>query len=93
VGDCKTLNDSCIYLEGIGLVVFWPRDKNGEEMDPVKFHDVLHVPALHNNLLSPFHLTREKGYSVRIEGSTVDFIHSGEVRFSADVTQNNIGYL
>lgn len=51
------------------------------KMDPVEFHDVLHIPALCNNLLSPFHLTREKGYYVSIKGSTVDFIHSGEIQF------------
>jgi hypothetical protein len=89
----RLADDSCIYSEGVGLIVFWPRDKDGKEMDPVEFHDVLHVPALRNNLLSPFHLTREKNYSIKIEGPTVDFIHSGETRFSADITQNNIGYL
>ena len=86
-------NDSRIYSEGLGLVVFWPKDKDGKEMDPIEFHDVLHVPALHNNLLSPFHLTREKGYGIRIEGPTVNFIHSGKIQFSADITLDNIGYL
>ena len=89
----RLADDSCIYSEGLGLVVFWPKDKDGKEMDPIEFHDVLHVPALRNNLLSPFHLTREKGYGIRIEGPTVDFIHSGKIRFSADITLDNIGYL
>jgi hypothetical protein len=83
----RLADDSCIYSEGVGLVVFWPKDKDGKEMDPVEFHDVLHVPALRNNLLSQFHLTREKGFSVSIEGPTVDFIHSGKIRFSAHRAQ------
>ncbi|KIJ32658.1 hypothetical protein M422DRAFT_145888, partial [Sphaerobolus stellatus SS14] len=66
---------------------------DGKEMDPVEFHDMLHVPDLRNNLLSPFHLTREKGYDVNIKNSTADFLHGGKLRFSADITPDNIGYL
>ncbi|KAF8572986.1 hypothetical protein K439DRAFT_1643307 [Ramaria rubella] len=39
-------DDSVIYSAGIGLVVFRPIGRDGKEMDPVEFHDVLHVPAL-----------------------------------------------
>jgi hypothetical protein len=89
----RLADDSRIYSEGLGLVVFWLKDKDGKEMDPIEFHDVLHVPALRNNLLSPFHLTHEKGYGIRIEGPIVDFIHSDKIWLSADITLDNIGYL
>lgn len=62
----RLANDSVIFSAGVGLVVFWPKGENGEDMDPVEFHDVLHVPDLRSNLLSPFYLTREKGYTVNI---------------------------
>ncbi|PBK92332.1 hypothetical protein ARMGADRAFT_875355, partial [Armillaria gallica] len=45
-----------IHSAGVGLVVFKP-EIEGEVSDKVKLHDVLHVPELQNNLLSPYHLT------------------------------------
>ncbi|KAF9261775.1 hypothetical protein L218DRAFT_799911, partial [Marasmius fiardii PR-910] len=42
-----------VYSEEKGVVVFNP--EGGSRL--VHFSDVLHVPDLHNNLLSPFHLT------------------------------------
>lgn len=27
----RLADDSCIYLEGVRLVVFWPKDKNGKD--------------------------------------------------------------
>ena len=56
-------------------------------------HDVLHVPALASNLLSVFHLTREKVYVVRLDGSHVLFYTQGQLRFDALVNEHNIGYL
>ncbi|KAF9257098.1 hypothetical protein L218DRAFT_809533, partial [Marasmius fiardii PR-910] len=59
----------------------------------VHFHDVLHVPDLCNNLLSPFHLTRRKGYSIQIDGNSMRFYHSGKLRFTATIHPNNAGRL
>ena len=56
-------------------------------------HNVLHVPALASNLLSVFHLTREKGYVVRLDGSRVLFFTQGQFRFEALVNEHNVGYL
>ncbi|KAF9263873.1 hypothetical protein L218DRAFT_815964, partial [Marasmius fiardii PR-910] len=47
------LADDCvIHSEGVGTIVFRPDSGDWE----VHFHDVLYVPMLRNNLLSPFHL-------------------------------------
>ena len=59
----------------------------------VVLHDVLHVPALASNLLSVFHLTREKGYVVELQASNAHFYHQGELRFEACVNEHNVGYL
>ena len=60
---------------------------------PVVFHDTLHVPALGSNLLSLFHLTREKGYKLSVDGDQVLFHHDQQLLFTATVTERNIGYL
>lgn len=89
----RLADDKVIHSEGIGSVIFWPRDENGRKMEQVEFQDVLHVPALRNNLLSPFHLTRRKGYTVKIINSSVMFHQGSHLRFIATVNNNNVGYL
>jgi hypothetical protein len=80
---------SVIYSAGMGSVEFQPK----ESLYPVVFHDVLHVPALGSNLLSLFHLTRLKGYKIRIENNQVHFDYDGKPIFSATVDNHNVGYL
>jgi hypothetical protein len=46
-----------------------------DSLNPVIFHDVIHVPALGSNLLSLFHLTGIKGYNIGIENDQVLFYH------------------
>ena len=83
---------STIYSAGLGSVEFQPV-VNGVPKHPIVFHDVLHVPNLSSNLLSLFHLTRLKDYSVSIKNNRVSFIYGGEERFTATVNVQNIGYL
>lgn len=71
-----------IHSAGIGSVEFQPVVKG-----------VKKCPSLGSNLLSLFHFTRSKGYTIAIEGSTVLFNRDKEVLFTATVTENNIGYL
>ncbi|KAF9257827.1 hypothetical protein L218DRAFT_816865, partial [Marasmius fiardii PR-910] len=59
----------------------------------VHFSDVLHVPDLRNNLLSPFHLTCHHGYSINIKQNTMHFLHGGNLQFTATVGDNNAGRL
>jgi hypothetical protein len=85
-----------IHSAGIGSVVFQPKESIAqpkESIIPVVFHDVLHVPALGSNLLSLFHLTRMKGYTIGISGDQVLFQNSGKLLFTATVNEHNIGYL
>ncbi|PBL01509.1 hypothetical protein ARMGADRAFT_1120207, partial [Armillaria gallica] len=65
----------------------------GKVGEAVEFQNVLHVPDLCNNLLSPFHLTCHKGYKISIAGSSVQFFQDKVLHFSATVNDNNIGYL
>ena len=88
----RLANNSIIYSAGIGSVEFQPVI-GGIPKCPVVFHDVLHVPQLGSNLLSLFHLTRLKGYEIGVKNDCVHFTHSGELHFTATITQNNVGYL
>ncbi|SJL14968.1 uncharacterized protein ARMOST_18445 [Armillaria ostoyae] len=68
----RLADNTVIYSEGIGTVVLEP-EVEGEKSTVVELLDTLHVPALRNNLLSPYHLTREKGFKISITGSDVTF--------------------
>ncbi|CDO76911.1 hypothetical protein BN946_scf184594.g18, partial [Trametes cinnabarina] len=89
----RLANSHIVYSAGLGSVVFQPAEREGVVPPAVVLHDVLHVPALASNLLSVFHLTREKGYTVELCGSRVLFYHQGQPRFEASVNEHNVGYL
>src|SRR5579859_1426480 len=86
----RLADGSIIWSAGIGSVGFQP---NGVGMRSVVFHDVLHVPDLGSNLLSLFHLTRAKGYTISIDGSKVLFHHQSELLFTGTINEHNIGRL
>ncbi|PBK58195.1 hypothetical protein ARMSODRAFT_900707, partial [Armillaria solidipes] len=88
----RLADNTVIYSEGIGTVVLEP-EVEGEKSTVVELLDTLHVPALRNNLLSPYHLTREKGFKISITGSDVTFRQDDKVQFTATVNDNNIGYV
>jgi len=85
-------DNSVIYSAGKGSVEF-QHVKDGVNMRPIVFHDVLHVPKLSSNLLLLFHLTRLKGYKIDIEKDTLRFVREGELLFTATVNEHNVGYL
>ncbi|KAL7285881.1 hypothetical protein ACG7TL_000992 [Trametes sanguinea] len=89
----RLTNSHIVYSAGLGSVVFQPAEREGVVPPAVVLHDVLHVPALASNLLSVFHLTREKGYTVELCASQVLFYHQGQLRFEASVNEHNVGYL
>ena len=89
----RLANSHIIYSAGLGSVVFQPAERDGVLPPAVVLHVVLHVPALASNLLSVFHLTREKGYVVALQASRALFYHEGQLRFEAQVNQHNVGYL
>src|SRR6201994_2821508 len=82
-----------IYAVGVGSVGFIPK-LNGKQQEMVEFTRVLHVPELHNCLLSVLYLTKHRGVSVHIEGGVVRFIKAGELLFTATAAgDENIAYL
>ena len=89
----RLANSHIVYSAGLGSVVFQPAEREGVVPPAVVLHDVLHVPALASNLLSVFHLTREKGYTVELCASRALFYHAGQLRFEASVNEHNVGYL
>ena len=61
-------------------------------MQPVKLSNVLHIPALQNNLLAVLHLTSHHGFKVIIAGSTMEFWQKNELIFTASIP-NTAGFL
>ena len=74
-------------------MVFQPAERDGVLPPAVVLHDILHIPVLASNLLSVFHLTREKGYVVELQAANTFFYQEGELRFEARVNEHNVGYL
>ena len=89
----RLANSHIVYSAGLGSVVFQPAERDGVLPPAVVLHDVLHVPALASNLLSVFHLTREKGYTVELQATNAFFYQACELRFEARVNEHNVGYL
>ena len=58
---------------GVGTVEFTPV-KDGQNLHPVVFSNVLHVPSLNQNLLSVLTLTSKHAFRVVIESNTIEFI-------------------
>jgi len=88
----RLADSSVIYSEGIGSVLFRPLI-NGQLARDVEFARVLHVPALHNNLLSVLYLTKQKHFSVHISGDCMEFERDKNVLFTASINEDNVGYL
>ncbi|KAJ3963343.1 hypothetical protein EV361DRAFT_1038212, partial [Lentinula raphanica] len=85
----RLADNSLIYSEGIGTVEFQPDDGG----PVVKFLDVLHVPNLRNNLLSPFLLAKQNQYTALINVPTLKFLKDDRVILTATVNSQNVGYL
>jgi hypothetical protein len=60
----------------------------------IEFTQVLHIPDLHNSLLSVLYLTKHRGVSVFIEGGVVKSTLKGTLLFTATAADDqNIAYL
>ena len=57
----ELVDNSVVYSEGIGTVIFHPKDK---KLSPILLSDVLYVPQLQNNLLSVLFFTLHHGIKV-----------------------------
>ena len=82
-----------IYSEGVGNVLFRPLI-DGKRHRDVEFTRVLHVPALHNNLLAVLYLTKNKGIDIHISNDKMKFSNkSAQLLFTATIDNDNIRYL
>ena len=66
---------------------------NGKPGQLLRFHCVLHIPDLRNNLLSVLYLTRHKSYIVTIKKDQLSFCKNGVLLFTATVNSNNAAFL
>jgi hypothetical protein len=72
---------------------FIPRIR-GEVQEMIEFTQVLHVPDLHNSLLSILYLTKYWGVCMFIEDGVVKFTLNGTLLFIATAADDqNIAYL
>jgi transposase InsO family protein len=78
-----------VYSEGIGSVIFHPKDK---KLSPILLSDVLYVPQLRNNLLSVLFLTIHRGIKVEIIGTALRFYKMGKLILTATVN-GRLAYL
>ena len=89
----RLADHSIIYSEGIGTMQFRPLI-NGKQVRDIEFTRVLHVPALHNNLLSVLYLTKYKSIDVFISKSKMNFLDQNKnLLFTATIGNDNTGYL
>ena len=88
----RVANGQVVYAAGRGTVEFAPVRGN-RNLRPVLFSNVLHVPALNQNLLSVLTLTCDHGFDVRIQFRTMEFIKDSIPRFYASVGADRVALL
>src|ERR1700756_3120102 len=77
-------NGQVVYAAGRGTVEFAPV-KDSHKLCPVLFSNVLHVPALNQNLLSVITLNCDHPFNVWIHLHTIEFIKDSIPPFYASV--------
>ena len=81
-----------IYSAGVGNVQFSP-EVDGKYTRTLEFTKVLHVPALHSNLLSVLYLTQNKNFTVTIPRDRINFIQNKILLFTVSVNGLNTAAL
>ena len=82
------MDNSIVYSEGIGTVT----TINGQLGRDVEFTRVLHVPALHSNLLAVLYLTLHKGFDIQISCDSLKFSLNNQLCFTG-LVRGSTGYL
>ena len=59
----------------------------------MEFSRVLHVPALHNNLLSCLYLTKHKDFEILINSKQMAFKRNNQTLFCAPISSHNSAQL
>ena len=89
----RVANGQVVFAAGRGTVEFTPV-KGTRNLHPVVFFEVLHVPALNQNLLSVLTITSKHGFDVWFQSNnTVDFIKDSVPRFHASVGADRVALL
>src|SRR5271156_2729789 len=88
----RVANGQVVYASGRGTVEFTPV-KDSRKMRSVVFSNVLHVPALNQNLLSVLTLTCDHAFDVRIHSRTMEFIKDSIPCFYASVGADRVALL
>ena len=88
----RVANGQVVYAAGRGTVEFAPV-KDGRNLRPVLFSEVLHVPSLNQNLLSVLTLTVKHAFDVLIKASTITFTKDSIPRFYASVGADRVALL
>ena len=74
----RVANGQVVFAAGRGTVEFAPV-KGARNLRPVVFSEVLHVPALNQNLLSVLTITSKHGFDVwSRSNNSVEFIKDSE---------------
>ena len=88
----RVANHEIVRAAGIGSVEFL-LIKNGQSLRPIVFTNVLHVPALAENLFSVLTVTRKHKIRILIDETAMSFIRSNRTLFVASVGDNNVALL
>src|ERR1700743_2203741 len=87
----RLADGTVIYTAGVGSILF-KTNLGRTGVREVVFSRVLHVPALHSNLLSVLYLTGKKGFQVVMEKNTMSFQLDGKLIFTA-TQRGGLAYL
>src|ERR1700754_1380097 len=87
----RLADGTVIYTAGVGSILF-KTNLGRTGVRDVVFSRVLHVPALHSNLLSVLYLTGKKGFQVVMEKNTMSFQLDGKLIFTA-TQRGGLAYL
>ena len=80
----RVANEQVIFSAGVGTVEFAPV-RDGRNLCPVVFSNVLHVPSLNQDLLSILPLTSNHQFHVQIDSNSMEFVWGGVPCFYASV--------
>ena len=88
----RIANGQVVFAAGRGTVEFTPV-KDSHKLCPVLFSNVLHVPALNQNLLSMLTLTCDHAFDIHIHFRTIEFIKDSIPCFYASVGADRVALL
>jgi Pol polyprotein, beta-barrel domain len=80
----RLANNDMIYSVGRGDIFFKPII-DGRSGALIKLSDILHVPALQNNLLTILRLSTHEKFEINIRGNQISFALDGKPRLQVTI--------